>query len=118
MLPACEHAAEQNRIIDGRDFRVADAFTVARVHKVIEEAMFHRRSLRQESQGFGNTLLNFGLGTIIPLMADAQRGQTKACGGNAGDSGRAPALALALSITRPVAGWDSFQKNSKAARSI
>ncbi len=71
VLPAGQNAAEQNRRVDGRDFRIPRPFARVYVGPVIEEAPVNGQLLPQKPQGGKNSLAGIGERDKASLLPDA-----------------------------------------------
>jgi len=75
MLPAHQHAAEQDRGINGGDFGIEGPRTRRHVHEVIEEPVHSIRlqSVQHKPEGRLHPSSNGGTRLVAALIADAQR---------------------------------------------
>jgi hypothetical protein len=71
--------------IDRRDFAVPTSFTRPRVEPVIEPAALLVRARFEEAQRIECALSCLRLCDPFPICGDAERRQTKTCGGDTGD---------------------------------
>src|SRR4030095_14411619 len=83
-LPRCEYAAEQQRRVDRRDLAIPSSGTGARVHPVIEPAVFAGSSFCEKAKGCARTIAScLGLDPTAGGR-DAQRCKTESGSGDAG----------------------------------
>src|SRR6185437_3096949 len=87
MSAAGKDPAEQDCSVDGRDFGVPDALTRVDVGPVIKETAVVREFGRHELQSGDNTLPGFRARQKTAAVSDAERGEAKTGGSNAGNAG-------------------------------
>jgi hypothetical protein len=86
VLAAREHAAEQNRRVDGRNLGVPDSRTRVQIRPVVEEPPVGRHLRLEKAKSGDHALVGLAGGHELALFADADRGQAEsrgrdACGG-------------------------------------
>lgn len=85
VFAAGEHAAEQQPGIDGGDFALKGSFSSVEIHKVIEEAVLVVNAVGEEIECGAHTRDDRAAGNEASFIGNAQRGESKARCGDAGD---------------------------------
>ena len=84
-LTDSEHAGEQQRRVDGRDFAVPTAFAGAGVEPVIEPAALLKCTRVEKAQRIAGPLNCFCAWNPVAIRGDAERSQTETGCGDARD---------------------------------
>ena len=92
ILAAHQDAAEENRGIDGRQFRIEEPLAAVEIDEVVEKSVLVGTRLQQESQRPLHTLLALRRHKVMPFGRDAERSEAKARGGYAADTAQRPAI--------------------------
>src|SRR5215472_1818093 len=85
MLPCRQHAAQQERCIDRRDFALPLPLACVGIDEVIIKTVNMRQSLPEKTQRGAHSRQNLIFLPISARVADAQCGQSKSGGSDARD---------------------------------
>src|SRR5207253_1693213 len=88
ILPRGENAAQENRSIDGGELAFFPTLPRIHVDEVVEETMLVGQIVGEKFQRLADSLENFLMLPVFALIADAQAGQAKSRGGDAGHFSR------------------------------
>ena len=83
MLAAGQHAAQQDRGIDGRDLRIPNPFTRLLVREMIEESTVVGHRLPEKPKRGNHAIARILEGHVAALLTDAEGGQSETSGRDA-----------------------------------